>query len=197
MSGPRIHFAGVGGQGTQTASRVLGEAAIRAGVDVKVAALHGMAQRGGSVTNQVLLGGWRSPVIEPGEADVLMGFEPIENGRAAPFLRTGGLAILSTSRVVPYSLTASGATYPDVDALHREVMRVAGRTCVLDAASLATEAGNVRAVGPVMLGALAAADVLPVEATLLRQTLMDLSGDRRREVGLRAFDLGARSVRPS
>ncbi len=191
MSGLRIHFAGVGGQGTQTASRVLGEAAMRASVPVVVAALHGMAQRGGSVTNQVLLGGLQSPVIEPGDADVLVGFEPIENARSAPILRPGALAILSTSRVVPFSLTASGRTYPDVEALHAPILAIAGRVITLDAARLAAAAGNVGAVGPVMLGALCATRVLPLALELVRATLAELLSPARREVGLRAFDLGA------
>jgi indolepyruvate ferredoxin oxidoreductase beta subunit len=191
VSALRVHFAGVGGQGTQTASRLLGEAALRAGVDVLVAALHGMAQRGGSVTNQVLLGGLRSPVIEPGEADVLAGFEPIENARAAPLLRRGGVAVLSTSRVVPYSLTASGGSYPEVAELHAPIRATASRTVTLDAAQLARRAGNVKAVGPVMLGALAATEVLPIAAALVRDTLAELSAADRRAVNLRAFDLGA------
>lgn len=190
----RIHFTGVGGQGTQTASRVLGEAAIRSDVPVRVAALHGMAQRGGAVTNQVLLGDVLSPVIEPGEADVLMGFEPMEMARSSPLVRSGTLVIASTSRIVPYILTASGGTYPDVDSLLGPIEEITGSMHRLDAASLAAEAGNVKAVGPVMLGALSAFSVLPFDAALLRDTLGDLSGSKRRDVNLRAYDLGLREM---
>jgi indolepyruvate ferredoxin oxidoreductase beta subunit len=190
----RIHFAGVGGQGTQTASRVLGEAAIRADVPVRVAALHGMAQRGGAVTNQVVLGDIRSPVIEPGEADVLMGFEPIETARSTPLVGPGTIVVASTSRIVPYVLTSMGGTYPDVETLLGPVEKLASRSHRLDAAALAAQAGNVKAVGPVMLGALAALDVLPFDSGLLRSVIGELSGEDRRAVNLAAYDLGKSGI---
>ncbi len=188
----RIHLAGVGGQGTQTASRVLGEAAMRAGIPVLVSALHGMAQRGGAVTNQVILGSARSPVIDPGQADVVVGFEPIEAARSAALPRPGALVIVSRSCIVPYSLTASGGTYPDVEGILAPLRAIAGRMATIDACGLAARAGDARAVGPVMLGALAAAAVLPFSASDLRVTLSDLSLGSRRAVSLAAFDLGLR-----
>jgi indolepyruvate ferredoxin oxidoreductase beta subunit len=190
----RIHFAGVGGQGTQTASRVLGEAAIRADVPVRVAALHGMAQRGGSVTNQVMLGTVRSPVIESGEADVLLGFEPMETARSTALVGPGTIVVASTSRIVPYVLTSMGGSYPDVDTLLAPVEELAARSHRLDAAALAAQAGNVKAVGPVMLGALAALDVLPLDASLIRDVIDELSGEARRTVNLAAFDLGLAGI---
>jgi indolepyruvate ferredoxin oxidoreductase beta subunit len=190
----RIHFAGVGGQGTQTASRVLGEAAIQAGVPVLVAALHGMAQRGGAVTNQVLLGPIRSPVIEPAGADVLVGFEPMETARSTPLVRRGTIVVASTSRVVPYVLTARGGSYPPVEALLDPIEALTGTMYRLDAASLALRAGNVKAIGPVMLGALSALDVLPFAADLVRSTIAGLSAGARRDVDLAAFDLGLAEI---
>lgn len=186
----RIHFAGVGGQGTQTASRILGEAAMRLGIPVRVAALHGMAQRGGAVTNQVLVGSVASPVIEAGEADVLVGFEPIETSRSTPLVGPSTLVIASTSRIVPYVLTAQGGSYPDIGSLLDPIEEIARGMFRLDAAALAARAGNVKAVGPVMLGALGALDVLPFDAGLLRTTLEDLSDANRGPVNVRAFDLG-------
>ena len=190
----RIHFAGVGGQGTQTASRVLGEAAIRADVPVRVAALHGMAQRGGAVTNQVILGDVHSPVIEPGEADVLMGFEPMETARSMPLVGPGTIVVASTSRIVPYVLTSMGGTYPDVETLLGPVEELASRSYRLDAAALAAQAGNVKAVGPVMLGALASLDLLPFDSALLRTVIAELSTESRRAVSLAAHDLGLAGI---
>ena len=136
MTKLRIHFAGVGGQGTQTASRILGEAALRADVPVLVAALHGMAQRGGAVSNQVIMGGVHSPVIEPGEADVFLGFEPIEAARYAALARPGAEVIVSTSPIVPYALTAAGGTYPELDKLLSPLRKLASKMHVLDAAAV-------------------------------------------------------------
>ncbi len=190
----RLHFSGVGGQGTQTASRILGEAALREGIPVQVAALHGMAQRGGSVSNQVLMGGVRSPVIEPGEADALLGFEPVEAARSAALIRPGSVVIVSRSRVVPFSLTASGGSYPGEDALLSPLSDRAGAFHLLDAAELAASAGNVRAIGPVMLGALSSTGILPFSSRILRSVLEDLSPAGRLEISLTAYDLGLQAV---
>lgn len=190
----RVHFAGVGGQGTQTASRILGEAALGRGLGVLVAALHGMAQRGGAVINQVLIGDVRSPLIEPGEADVLVGFEPMETARSTPFVGPSTIVISSTSRIVPYVLTAAGGSYPSIDDLLGPVERICARMHRIDAASLAAGAGNALAIGPVMLGALGGLGALPFEARHLRETLAGLSTGSRRDVDLKAFDLGLRST---
>jgi indolepyruvate ferredoxin oxidoreductase beta subunit len=160
-----------------------------------VAALHGMAQRGGSVTNQVMLGHVMSPLIEPGEADVLLGFEPIETARSTPLVRQGTLVIASTSRVVPFVLTARGGSYPEVQDLLAPIEAIAGSMHRLDAAALAAEAGNIKAVGPVMLGALCAFDVLPFGEDLLRATLDDLSDPARRDVNLAGLELGRAAMR--
>ena len=71
----RIYFTGVGGQGTLTATTLLSRAALDAGLDLVAGEVHGMAQRGGVVESVLLLGGWRSPKLDPGEADIILGFE--------------------------------------------------------------------------------------------------------------------------
>ena len=85
----RIYFTGVGGQGTLTATTLLARTALQAGLDVVAGEVHGMAQRGGVVESVLLLGGWRSPKLDFGEADVLLGFEPLETLRGLPYLRPG------------------------------------------------------------------------------------------------------------
>ena len=86
----RIYFTGVGGQGTLTATTLLARTALEAGLEVVAGEVHGMAQRGGVVESVLLLGGWRSPKLDFGEADVLLGFEPLETLRGLPYLRHGG-----------------------------------------------------------------------------------------------------------
>ena len=83
----RVYFTGVGGQGTLTATTLLARTALEAGLDVVAGEVHGMAQRGGVVESVMLLGGWRSPKLDLGEADVMLGFEPVEALRGLPYLK--------------------------------------------------------------------------------------------------------------
>jgi indolepyruvate ferredoxin oxidoreductase, beta subunit len=98
----RIFLTGVGGQGTLLASRVLGEAALEAGLSPLVSETHGMAQRGGIVVSTVVLGGVKSPIISPGEADVVLGFEALETFRALNYCHAKSLVIANTAAIAPY-----------------------------------------------------------------------------------------------
>ncbi|MCL2884728.1 MAG: indolepyruvate oxidoreductase subunit beta, partial [Oscillospiraceae bacterium] len=112
-----ILIVGVGGQGTLLASKVLGRVYLSQGLDVKVGEVHGMSQRGGSVVTYVRAGervGERvfSPVIERGEADVILAFEPLEAARWLPYLKTDGTVIASTQVLYPMPVLAGTAAYP-------------------------------------------------------------------------------------
>ena len=101
-----VIIVGVGGQGTLLASRVLGSAMMSQGVDVKVSEVHGMSQRGGSVVTYVRYGVTPedkvySPVIEPGEADVVLAFEALEAARFLPYLKEGGAVVVNTQQMDP------------------------------------------------------------------------------------------------
>ena len=89
-----VVVVGVGGQGSVFVARVLGEAALRAGLGVVSSELHGMAQRGGVVGSTVILGDAHGPIVEPGEADLLVAFEPLEAVRALPSMRRGSMAVV-------------------------------------------------------------------------------------------------------
>ena len=190
----RIHLAGVGGQGTLSSSGVLGEAAKRAGLNVLISALHGMAQRGGMVTNQVIIGDVRSPVIDPGTADVLVGFEPLETVRSLPFGREGCVVLMNTAAVPPFPLTITGKRCPDVETLLPAVCERASLVLTVDALELARKAGNPKAISAVMLGLIAGAGILPFPAEALKDTFLSLSPPSRAEVNARAFDLGLKSA---
>ena len=107
-----ILIAGVGGQGTLLAGRVIGNAALAAGYDVKVSEVHGMSQRGGSVVTYVKYGKEVcSPVICRGEADIILAFEQMETLRWSPFLKPGGLIIMSETRINPMPVITGAAVY--------------------------------------------------------------------------------------
>ena len=110
----RIFLTGVGGQGTLLASRLLGEAALAAGYNPMVSETHGMAQRGGIVVSTVILGDLKSPLISPGEADIVLGFEALEAFRALDRCHAKTLVIANTATQVPYPVAIGQARYPSV-----------------------------------------------------------------------------------
>lgn len=181
-----ILIVGVGGQGTILAGKVLARVAILRGRDVKFSEIHGMAQRGGSVVTQVRLGSAvGAPVVDPGEADVVLAFEQLEALRWAHMLRPGGTLIMSTQTMMPMPVITGAATYPDdIPSL------VAGRgpVHVLDAPRLAADAGNVRASNVVLLGRLAHEMDIPRETW--ERALSDVVPPRHLAANQRAFEAG-------
>jgi len=108
----RVCFIGVGGQGTLLATMVLAEAAIHAGHHVLASEVHGMAQRGGVVESTVMIGDIKSPIISEGEADVLLGFEPVETYRAMRKCSADSVVISNSVPVMPFSVAIGKGSYP-------------------------------------------------------------------------------------
>ena len=166
-----IMIVGVGGQGTLLASRILGNVAIRQGFDVKVSEVHGMSQRGGSVVTYVKYGKQvASPIIDFGEADIILAFERLEAARALPYLKKGGTVILNDRAIAPMPVITGAAAYPDglTEALSEEV-----KTVAVDALDLSLQAGSPKAVNVVLIGVLAQTTDIPEEiwAEVLRDTV--------------------------
>ncbi len=149
-----IVLCGVGGQGTILASRLLSNALLVAGHDVKMSEIHGMSQRGGSVTTQVRYGRKvHSPVIGKGSADILVAFERMEALRYLDFLKPEGIAVVNDFRLDSATILAGLAAYP-ADPIGTIKDRV--RTIAIDAAAIATGLGTTKVMNIVLLGALAA-----------------------------------------
>ena len=149
-----IMIVGVGGQGTLLASKLIGAVAQKAGFDVKVSEVHGMSQRGGSVVTYVRYGkSVASPIIERGEADLILAFEALEAARYLPYLKKNGLLISNTRQIDPMPVIIGAAQYPQ-DLLGKiEEQGVELVRC--DALELARQAGNARAVNVALIGLLA------------------------------------------
>ena len=148
-----VMIVGVGGQGTLLASRMLGRVMLDAGYDVKVSEVHGMSQRGGSVVTYVRWGERvESPVINEGEADILLAFEQLEAARFLPYLKEGGMVLTNTQQIDPMPVITGAAAYPDGLI---EKMQAAGIDVdAIDALSLAEAAGSAKAVNIVLMGRL-------------------------------------------
>jgi indolepyruvate ferredoxin oxidoreductase, beta subunit len=185
-----IFIAGVGGQGSLTASRILGETATRAGLHVLVGEIHGMAQRGGVVESTVRIGDVHGPVIDDRGADVLLGFEPVETVRALAKVHEETLVITSTRPMVPAMLSLKGENYPDVEGLLERIRKSTRRLVALDAATVAQESGSGQAVNTVLLGVLAGCMKLHFATDLLRETIMESIPPKAREVNEVAFQRG-------
>ena len=190
MSKLDIYIAGVGGQGSLTASRILGEAATRAGLNVVVGEIHGMAQRGGVVESTVRIGEVHGPIISARGADVLLGFEPVETVRALGVVSPNTLVITNTRPIVPATLSFKGENYPDVDGLVARIRQETPRAVALDAAQVAQECGSGQAVNTVLLAVLAGACELPFSVDLLKKTIMESIPQKALSVNEKAFARG-------
>jgi indolepyruvate ferredoxin oxidoreductase beta subunit len=191
----RIFLTGVGGQGTLLASRLLGEAALAAGYSPMVSETHGMAQRGGIVVSTVILGDLKSPLISPGEADVILGFEALEAFRAVDRCHPRSLVIANTATIVPYPVSIGQARYPDVERMLTRLAAQVGGLLAFDAGALAREAGSPLAVNMVLLGALVATEVLPIAAADILAVIRTRTKEKFLAANLKAFELGAAAAR--
>lgn len=145
-----IMIVGVGGQGTLLTSRILGGITVEAGYDVKLSEVHGMAQRGGSVVTYVRYGEKvAEPIVEEGQADVLIAFERLEALRYAHFLKKDGVIIVNDQRIDPMPVVTGVAKYPDgiIEKLSKEY-----RVVSVDAMDEAIKMGNSRVFNVIILG---------------------------------------------
>ena len=150
METKNIMIVGVGGQGTLLTSRILGGLAIHAGYDVKLSEVHGMAQRGGSVVTFVRYGNKvNEPIVEEGQADVLIAFERLEALRYAHFLKKGGAIVVNDQRIDPMPVVIGAAKYPD-NIL--EELEKTHRVYKVKAVEEAKKLGNSKVFNVIVLG---------------------------------------------
>ena len=187
MKTKNIIIVGVGGQGTLLASKLLGRILLTKGFDVKVSEVHGMSQRGGSVITFVRYGDKvYSPIVDRGEADVILSFELLEAARWAEYLRTDGVIITNDRQIDPMPVITGAAQYPENLA---EKLRAAGlRVDAFDALTLAEEAGTSKAVNLVLLGRLSRSFDFP-ESEWMR-AIGESVPEKFLEINKKAFLLG-------
>ena len=153
MDTKNIMIVGVGGQGTLLASKMLGYVLLQRGYDVKVSEVHGMSQRGGSVVTYVRYGKKvYSPVIDKGEADVIISFEKLEAARWLEFLKKDGTIITNTQEVERMPVITGAAAYPEN--LIEKMQAAGAKVDAKDFLSIAQEAGSAKAVNIALMGRL-------------------------------------------
>ena len=182
-----ILFSGVGGQGILLASELTAAGLLISGYDVKKSEVHGMAQRGGSVTAQLRYGKKvYSPLIEPGCADIQMAFEEMEAVRYLPYLHKGSTVIVNTQHILPPSVATGRATYPEhvLEELTSRDIRV----IAVDAFSIARQAGEVKTANVALVGALSVH--LPVDVAVFEEIIEQRVPERFRTENMKAFAAG-------
>lgn len=187
-----ILIAGVGGQGTLLASKMLGAVAQKQGLDVKLSEVHGMSQRGGSVVTYVRIAETgetiASPIIDEGQADVMLGFEQLEAARWFSYLKKDGIAIVNTQKINPMPVISGTSKYPEgiLDELKNSKIKL----YALDALSIAEESGTTKAVNIVLLGVLSQLTE-NIDKEIWMEALTSVVPERFFEVNKKAFLRGA------
>lgn len=183
-----IMIVGVGGQGTLLASRILGNLLLSEGYDVKLSEVHGMAQRGGSVVTYVKYGKEvDSPIVDKGNADILLAFEQLEAYRWASYLKKDGQLIVNTQKINPMPVIIGAEDYPTdiIDKLKGLFENIID----IDALSLAKKSGNVKAVNVVLIGKLAKETKIFDKEKWIK-AIKETVPEKFLDVNIKAFELG-------
>jgi indolepyruvate ferredoxin oxidoreductase beta subunit len=185
-----IILAGVGGQGTVLASKLIAQAAMNRGLCVRTAETIGMAQRGGCVVSHVRIGDEiYSPMVPKGGADVLIGFEPAEAVRALPYLHNDGVVVVSAKAIKPVTASLTGSDYDGTAALDYLKKHVK-KLIVVDAGKIADDCGSAKVLNVALLGAAAASGLLGLSAAELENAVRERVNGRFVEMNLKALAAG-------
>ena len=184
-----ILISGVGGQGVVTLGLIISQAAILQGEKAVMSEIHGLAQRGGSVSVDVRIGDFHAPIIPTGEVDLTIGTEPIEARRALSRASRGSMVILSTEKLVPVSLSIHHEEYPDVEGIINELSdNFEVRS--LDALAIANSLGNAKAANTALLGFALGTGWLKLDQEKVREQLGKMFSGKALEINLKAFEKG-------
>lgn len=185
-----IVIAGVGGQGTLLASKIISMAAQQEGLFVRTSETIGMAQRGGSVSSHVRIGAQNaSPVVPLCHADILLGFELAEAARMVPRLKDNALGVINTDKIIPTNVSLGTGKYL-AEEYFALLKRKLPNGCFISAAPLALEAGDARTLNIVMLGAACGAKLLPFGDDAIRSVMKECIKPKLLTMNERAFALG-------
>ena len=184
-----VLIAGVGGQGTLLASRVLGKYAELSGKDCKLSEIHGMSQRGGSVVTHVRIGEKiYSPVVWEGGADMIIAFETLEAVRVKHYLKENGILLVNEEKILPMPCITGAATYPE----DVKDMLAGENTYLINAQDWAVEAGSAKATNIVMLGALC--KLFGFDKDTMEKAVSECVPPKFQALNLKAFEIGFERV---
>ena len=191
----KIQLIGVGGQGTIKASTIIGEAAMKKGLNVVMSEVHGMAQRGGTVVTEFKIGEAHSPLIEEGAADLMIAFEPAEALRALNKINQKSFVIVNSSPIVPFTVSLGISEYPELSSVFEELRAKINNLLVIDAQKIAKEAGSIISENMVLLGAAVATPNFPIEKDLVIRSMKENLPPKSIKTNLKAFEKGFKEVK--
>ncbi|MEM3608842.1 MAG: indolepyruvate oxidoreductase subunit beta [Candidatus Bathyarchaeia archaeon] len=191
-----IVLAGVGGQGVLLAAEILGTAAVKEGLNVRVGEIHGMAQRGGAAVSTVRIGEKVfSPFVLDGQANFILGFEPLETLRNIRYASEKTLIIMGDERFPPPEFTLKNMDYPQMEEILKRIKRFSQKIVLVETSRLAREAGSALAQNVVLLGATASTGKLPMSNKSLIEALKELIPAQHIKINVKAFELGYNYVK--
>ena len=187
-----IYICGVGGQGIIKTSVIIGEAAMNQGLNVVMSEIHGMSQRGGSVSTELKIGGFNSSIIPEGNGDMLLSFEPIETIRGLHKVNKDSKIVYNTHPIVPSS---TNVAYPSVDSITNSLKENFNHVLPIDATKLAMEAGNILSLNMVLLGAVTADDKFPLSKDTVIDAMKNNLHKKFHDLNLKAIESGYKSIK--
>jgi indolepyruvate ferredoxin oxidoreductase beta subunit len=193
-------IAGVGGQGNILASQLVAQAALSEGLNATIGETYGVSQRGGSVMSHIRItaGTPVGPLIPQGEGDLLVGFEPIETLQVAMDFGNSNIRVILNPRpVYPIGVLSGDLTYPPIEKILDLLQKHVAHLKTLPATDIAKEAGEIRAMNLVMVGALAATGMLPMRKESYVRAMQDQFSGRTLEINQRAFEKGYEAGPPT
>ena len=191
-----IYISGVGGQGIIKTSVIIGEAAMCEGLGVVMSEIHGMSQRGGSVSTELKIGNYKSSIVEQAKADMILGFEPIEVLRGLEKSNKSTKIVFNDFPVVPSTLTQTGESYPDIENdIIANLNDNFDEVYPISATNLAKEAGSVLSLNMVLLGAAVATEDFPLSRESVESAMRNNLAPKFHEMNLKAIQLGYNAVK--
>lgn len=188
-------LAGVGGQGTVLASKLIAQAAMNKGLNVRTAETIGMAQRGGCVVSHVRIGNEEihSPLISGRSADIIIGFEPAEAVRCLPYLKKGGTAVVSSKAIKPVTASLSDSSYDGSEMLAFLRKKIPSLVAV-DGAEICLECGSAKVLNVALLGAACAAGMLGLSSGEMETAIRERVASRFIAMNIQALTAGAKAA---
>ena len=189
-----IVLTGVGGHGVITAANILGKAALKAKQNVFVSEIHGMAQRGGSVNCAVRMGNVSGPLVPIGTADVILSTEPLEALRYIQYSNKKTKIITDINPVIPFTVSVGMEQYPDISEVFKDLSKY-GELYKIDAVKISKDAGALITKNIVMLGALAAVNILPFKTEILLEAILENVPAKFKEMNKKAYEGGLKAIK--
>ena len=190
-----IVISGVGGQGVLTLAEILAKAALSDSHNVRVGEIHGMAQRGGHVVCTVRIGaGARGPIVDPGTANLLVGFEPVETLREVHMIQKDGCVLLSSHIQYPIAVSMGKSAYPTNKEIINDIRKFTDHILEFDAMEMAKEAGSSRALNMIMLGAILGTGLTQITEEAAIDAVRNTFSKKFESINIKAVKMGREKV---